>query len=131
MTPRPKIYQAVAGVALLVAACPDCAAKGKVPQRVGDCVDTRISFIGGVYAAPAPNQDGAIVNYENDEASVSFKQEPEIERSQLGDPIRLCLVSIDRACPKGDRRSRVYRVTNLRTHGVWELGNSMHACGGA
>jgi hypothetical protein len=131
MTPRPKIYYAVVGIALGFAVCQDCAAKGKVPGRIGDCVETRISFIGGVHAAPAPNQDGAIVNYENDEASVSFKQEPEIERSQLGDPIRLCLVSIDRTCPRGDRRSRVYRATNLRTNGVWELGNSLHACGGA
>jgi len=118
-------------VALVVATDQDCAATGKVPQRIGDCVDTRISFIGGVHSAPAPNQDGAVVNYENDVAGVSFKQEPEIERSKLGDPIRLCLVAIDNSCPKGDTRSRIYRATNLRTNGMWELGNAMRACGGA
>jgi hypothetical protein len=117
--------------ALVNAPCCETHAKGDVPRRVGDCVQTRISFIGGVHSSPAPDQNGAIVNYENNEASVSFKQEPEIERSQLGDPIRLCLVSIDKSCPKGDPRSKVYRATNLRTNGTWELGNSMHACGGA
>jgi hypothetical protein len=131
MTLPPKIYQAAIGIALGITVCQDCAAKGKVPGRIGECVDTRISFFGGLHSAPAPNQDGAIVNYENGVASVSFKQEPEIERTQLGDPIRLCLVSIDRTCPRGDPRSRIYRATNLRTNGVWELGNSVHACGGA
>jgi hypothetical protein len=87
--------------------------------------------IGGVHQSPVPNKDGAIVGYANGVAGVSFKQEPEIERSEIGDPIRLCLVEIDKDCRRDDPRGRIYAATNLRTGGNWRLGNSMHACGGA
>lgn len=100
-------------------------------QRIGACVGTRIVEITGVYQATAPDKDGAVVGYANGVAGVSFKREPEIERSKVGDSIRLCLVEIDKGCKRGDPRGRIYRATNLRTGGSWELGNSMHACGGA
>jgi hypothetical protein len=102
-----------------------------IPKRTGACVDTTIAEISGVYRSPVPNNEGAIVGYANGLAGVSFKQEPEIERSKVGDPIRLCLVEIDKDCRRNDPRGRTYSATNLRTGGSWRLGNSMHACGGA
>ena len=102
-----------------------------IPKSIGACVDTTIAEISGVYRSPAPNKDGAIVGYANGVAGVSFRQEPEIERSKVGDPIRLCLVEIEKDCGRDDPRGRIYAATNLRTGGHWRLGNSMHACGGA
>ena len=51
--------------------------------------------------------------------------------SRPGDVVRVCLVSIPRPCPPGDKRGRVYKTTNLRTHGEWTLPDSEHSCGGA
>jgi hypothetical protein len=103
----------------------------KIPRRLGTCVMTIVTEITGVYGNPRPGQEGAIVSYANGVAGVSFTRAPEIERSAVGDPVRLCLVAIEWDCPRGDPRGRVYRATNLRTKGVWRLGNSMHACNGA
>ena len=107
------------------------ATDARIPKRIGACVETTIAEISGVYRSPAPNKDGAIVDYANGVAGISFKQEPEIERSKIGDPIRLCFVEIDKNCRRDDPRGRIYSATNLRTGGSWRLGNSMHACGGA
>lgn len=56
---------------------------------------------------------------------------PGIERSRVGDPVRLCLVALSVGCPVRDDRGRVYRVTNLRTHDTWEVPEHEHDCGGA
>jgi hypothetical protein len=56
---------------------------------------------------------------------------PAIKESRQGDPVRMCLVSIPRKCPKDDNRGRVYRTTNLRTRKPWTLPDSEHMCGGA
>jgi hypothetical protein len=102
-----------------------------VPRRLGTCVVTTITEITGVYGSARPGPEGVIVNYANRVAGVSFARVPEIARSAIGDAVRLCLVAIDRDCPRGDPRGRVYRATNLRTKGSWRLGNSMHTCNGA
>jgi len=102
-----------------------------VPRQVGTCVVTTIVDITGVYGNPHPGPEGAIVNYANRVAGVSFARAFEIEHSAIGDPVRLCLVAMGRDCPRGDPRGRIYRATNLRTKGSWQLGNSMHACNGA
>jgi hypothetical protein len=41
------------------------------------------------------------------------------------------LVSIPKGCPKGDHRGKIYKATNLRTHGQWTLPDAEHSCGGA
>jgi len=56
---------------------------------------------------------------------------PEIHRSQIGDPVRLCLVSTPEDCPPGDDGGKVYSATNLRTGESWEAPDSQHSCGGA
>ena len=115
----------------ILAAAAAYAEDATVPRRVGTCVVTTIVDITGIYRNPRPGPEGAIVNYANGVAGVSFARAPEVEHSAVGDPVRLCLVAVDRDCRRDDPRGRVYRATNLRTKGAWQLGNSMHACNGA
>jgi hypothetical protein len=56
--------------------------------------------------------------------------EDNIVASRVGDPIKLCLVSIPLHCPKGDGRGREYAALDLRNHRWWNLGDSEHMCGG-
>jgi hypothetical protein len=118
-------------VSAILVVAPADAHDATVPRRLGTCVVTTITDITGVYGNPHPGPEGAIVNYANRVAGVSFARALEIEHSAIGDPVRLCLVAMDRDCPRGDPRGRIYRATNLRTKGSWKLGNSMHACDGA
>jgi hypothetical protein len=71
------------------------------------------------------------VSFENGGYQVSYDTVPAIEYSKVGDPVRMCLVSIPKNCPKGADRGRVYRTTNLRMHKSWKLMDSEHMCGGA
>jgi len=48
-------------------------------RRLGTCVVTTITAITGVYGNPRPGPEGAIVNYANRVAGVSFARAPEIE----------------------------------------------------
>ena len=60
------------------------------------------------------------ISYANGGGQVSYDTIPEIHRSRVGDPVRLCLVSIPEDCPPGDDRGKVYSATNLRTGESWE-----------
>ena len=64
-------------------------------------------------------------------ATRSYDTVAAIIKSRPGDPVKMCLVSIPRGCPPGDNRGRMYKTTNLRTHGVWTLPDAEHRCGGA
>jgi hypothetical protein len=57
--------------------------------------------------------------------------EDNIVASRVGDPIKLCLVSIPLHCPKGDGRGREHTARDLRNHRCGNLGDSEHMCGGA
>ena len=110
---------------------------GGLPARVGACTETTIKEITTRLCAdedgvckPEPGS-GSAVSFENGGYQVSYDTEPAIEKSVVGDPVRMCLVNIPTGCPKGDDRGYTYRTTNLRTHQSWELANSEHLCGGA
>ncbi|MBI1867895.1 MAG: hypothetical protein HYS06_06325 [Methylocystis sp.] len=108
---------------------------GDLPKRVGACVETRIKsvetrLVDGATNKPIPGS-GSAVSLENGGYQVSYDTLPAIERSKAGDPVRMCLVSIPKDCPKGDDRGRMYRTTNLRTFKSWRLPDSEHSCGGA
>ena len=112
------------------------AAGGELPQRVGDCVVTAIAGIADRFGKPlAPlNGDfdpGTAVRFENGGSQVSYDREATIERSQVGDRVRMCLVKVPVNCPPGDDRGKVYTTTNLRTGEAWSLPDSQHECGGA
>lgn len=102
---------------------------GDLPKRVGDCADTAIKSIGTRLEGAADS--GSAVSFENGGYQVGYDRVPAIEQSRNGDPVRMCLASFPRNCPKGDDRGRTYRTTNLRTHQSWSLADSTHMCGGA
>jgi hypothetical protein len=105
------------------------AGAGGLPTHVGACVKTGIKSI-GTRLEGEPGS-GSAVTFNNGGYQVSYDTVPAIKHSKAGDPVRMCLVSIPRHCPKGDDRGRVYRTTNLRTHKGWKLPDSEHMCGGA
>ena len=74
---------------------------------------------------------GSAISYENGVVQVSYDASPEIHRSQIGDAVEFCLVSVPQNCPPGDDRGKIYRATNLRTGERWEAPDSQHSCGGA
>jgi hypothetical protein len=100
-----------------------------LPTRVGECVDTRIKSV-ETRLEGVPGS-GDAVSFENGGYQVSYDSIPAIQRSQKGDPVKMCLVSIPQDCPAGDARGRVYKTTNLRTHETWREADSSHMCGGA
>jgi hypothetical protein len=105
-----------------------------LPKHVGECAATKVQKIETrlVDGADRPVKgSGSAVEFANGGYQVSYDAVPEVEASRPGDPVKICLVSIPRHCPPGDKRGRVYETTNLRTMGVWKLPDSEHACGGA
>ena len=99
-----------------------------LPTEIGACSETTIEDIG--YRLGDPDS-GSAISYANGGGQVSSDTIPEIHRSRVGDPVRLCLVSIPEDCPPGDDRGKVYSATNLRTGESWEAPDSQHSCGGA
>ncbi len=114
-----------------------------------DCIMTRIKSIHGRLEGSSPRESGAAVEYENGAYGVQYQlgdnpdknqpgysdywqqktYEDNIVASRVGDPIKLCLVSIPLHCPKGDGRGREYTALDLRNHRWWNLGDSEHMCG--
>jgi len=99
-----------------------------LPTEIGACSETTIEDIG--YRLGDPDS-GSAISYANGGGQVSYDTIPEIHRSRVGDPVRLCLVSIPEDCPPGDDRGKVYSATNLRTGESSEAPDSQHSCGGA
>jgi hypothetical protein len=100
-----------------------------LPTRVGQCGETAITMLASrLEGVP---DSGSSVEFENGGYQVSYDIIPQVRRSRVGDPVRMCLTSIPRGCPKGDARGRIYRTTNLRTGERWTLSDSQHSCGGA
>ena len=104
-----------------------------LPTRVGQCARTTIAQVSerlGDASGPVAGS-GSAVALANGGYQVSYEQVPAIDHSHKGDPARLCLVSLPANCPPGDARGKIYKTTNLRTHGSWTLPDSQHSCGGA
>jgi hypothetical protein len=99
-----------------------------LPTEVGACSETTIEDIG--YRLGDPDS-GSAISYANGGSQVSYDTIPEIHRSRVGDPVKLCLVSLPEDCPPGDDRGKVYSASNLRTGESWEAPDSQHSCGGA
>jgi len=99
-----------------------------LPAEVGECSETTITEIG--YRLGEPDT-GSAISYANGGVQISYDTIPEIHRSNVGDPVKLCLVSLPEDCPPGDDRGKIYSATNLRTGESWEAPDSQHSCGGA
>ena len=106
-----------------------------MPKHVGECVETKVQKIGsrledGSTGKPMPGT-GSTVDFANGGYQVSYDQVSEVDKSLRGDSVKICLVSIPKHCPPGDKRGRVYKTTNLRSHESWTLPDAEHSCGGA
>ena len=99
-----------------------------LPIEIGACSETTIADIG--YRLGEPDT-GSAISYDNGGGQVFYDTIPEIHRSEVGDAVQLCLVSVPEDCPPGDDRGKIYRATNLRTGESWEAPDSQHSCGGA
>lgn len=111
------------------------ASAASLPTRVGQCADTTVQkvetrLVDGTTNAPVAGS-GSAITFANGGYQVSYDQEPAVDSSRPGDPVRMCLASIPQDCPPGDNRGREYKTTNLRTHRTWSLPDSEHSCGGA
>jgi hypothetical protein len=112
---------------MLPAATPVLAAP--LPTRVGQCSETAITVLAS--RLEKTPESGSAVEFENGGYQVSYEIVPQLQRSRVGDKVRMCLTTVPRDCPKGDDRGRIYRTTNLRTGEGWTLPDSQHSCGGA
>jgi hypothetical protein len=114
----------------LVPATPALAAPASPSlARVGQCVTTRIKLIGTRLEGVADSGDA--IEYANGIWGMSYEQDPALRTARKGDPVKLCLTSLPKNCPKGDDRGKTYRAADLRTHKSWEMPDSEHMCGGA
>lgn len=110
---------------------PSFAHAGALPTQVGACGETTISFIGGRLEGDDNFETGTAVQFDNGGVQISYDREEGVVNSRVGDPVRICLVSVPEGCPPGDERGKVYAATNLRTGDSWEMPDSSHMCGGA
>jgi hypothetical protein len=111
------------------------AAADPLPTQIGQCTNTTIKDVttrlqDGATNKPIPGS-GSAVDFANGGYQVSYDTIDAITQSHAGDPVTMCLVSIPKGCPPGDKRGLTYKTTNLRTHGAWTLPDSEHMCGGA
>jgi hypothetical protein len=98
-------------------------------------VETKVQKISnrledGTTAKPIAGS-GSAVDFANGGYQVSYDQVPEVDKSRPGDRVKICLASVPKHCPPGDKRGRVYKTTNLRTNESWTLPDAEHSCGGA
>ena len=104
-----------------------------LPARVLDCGAAIITAIGDRFQG-TPNADtGTSVTLNNGGYVTSYDLVPSISNSKVVQHVFVCLMYIpDPAkCPPGDKRGRVYTMTNLTTLESWTLSDSEHMCGGA
>jgi hypothetical protein len=101
-------------------------------KRPGDCMSSRIDEMAGrLTAAEGEPPNGATVGFANGVTLTDYDRPKAFERSRIGDPVTICLVSLPKHCPPGDDRGRIYSVLNLRTQGRFKMMDSEHSCGGA
>ena len=100
-----------------------------LPTQIGQCATTTVKSV-STRLEDTPGS-GSAIDFANGGSQVSYDQTPEVDASQPGDLVQMCLVETPQDCPAGDNRGAVYKSTNLRTGQSWTLPDSEHACGGA
>lgn len=119
-------YSAILGAALCVATAANA---DPLPTKIGQCTVTTIKEIGPrLEGVP---DSGSTVVFANGGYQVDYDIIKGLKGSRVGDPAKLCLISLPKDCPPGDDRGKEYRTTNLRTHSGWTAYDSEHMCGGA
>jgi hypothetical protein len=103
------------------------------PVKVGDCTVTKVAWKGTRLNIDGEDVEGSgsAVKFADGIYQVSYETVNEVDASQVGDPVRICLALLPSDCPKGDNRGKQYGVADLRTGKRWYLPDSEHMCGGA
>lgn len=102
-----------------------------LPTAVGACGESTIKAIGARFENDPEFESGTVVQFDNGLIQISYDRVEGAVRSKVGDPVRICLVSIPENCPPGDDRGKIYETTNLRDGQSWQMPDSQHMCGGA
>jgi hypothetical protein len=97
--------------------------------EVGQCTNTSIASV-GTRLEDTPGS-GTAITYADGTSGVSYDTVQDAEASQVGDPVKLCLIEVPKGCPPGDDQGKVYSAEDSRTGRRWSLPNSSHTCGGA
>jgi hypothetical protein len=100
----------------------------ELPTTIGNCANTTIESVEN--RIDGDSESGSAVKFKNGGYQVGYDIDPAIQESINGDPVRMCLLSIETNCQPEDA-GRSYRTTNLRTHKTWERGDSSHQCHGS
>ena len=128
-----KIIQFLPTVAIVLTA--GIAGADPLPTQIGQCTNTTVKDVTTRLQDGTTNRpiagSGSAVDFANGGYQVSYDTIAAIDQSRPGDPVTMCLVSIPKGCPPGDKRGITYKTTNLRTHSIWTLPDSEHMCGGA
>lgn len=112
-------------------------AVNSAPVLPGECTLTKVKQKGTRLQEQTPDGyidvpgSGSAVVFENGIGQVSYDTVAAVESSRTGDPVKLCLIQVPTACPRGDDRGKVYSALDLRTGRQWFLADSEHSCGGA
>ncbi len=121
------IFATALALLLLIPALPAIA--GPLPTKIGQCTATKIKAVETRLEGIADSGDA--VAYANGGYGVSYDSVPALHSARAGDPVKLCLTSIPKNCPKGDDRGKQFTATDLRTQKNWTLPDAEHMCGGA
>ncbi|MCK8785553.1 hypothetical protein M0638_14285 [Roseomonas sp. NAR14] len=129
--PLPARARARLGAALLAVLCaaaPVAArAQEERPERIGQCVTTRVAAVGSRLTTPGggniPNS-GSGISFTNGVRQVSCRNELMVQRARKDDRARLCLVRIGSGIPP----TRTYNTTNQRTGDSWTLSDRVSGC---
>lgn len=97
--------------------------------KVGQCFATRVAKV--ETRLEGMPDSGSAISFVNGRYQVSYERVPGIVHSQVGDPVRMCVIALPQNCPVGDTRGVIYRSTNRRTGEHWQAPDSEHGCGGA
>jgi len=124
---------AVATIAALAAAPSAMSGVTHHREHVGQCFTTAVAKVETrlVDGDTPVKGSGSAIELADGHYNVSYDTLPAIERSRPGDPIKLCVIALPHACPKGDHRGIAYRGRNLRTGLTWKATDAEHGCGGA
>jgi len=104
-------------------------AEAQVLPAVGQCFSTKVHDTG--YRLEGTPDSGTSVTFEDGHSMVDYSVSIAASRWKVGDPMRLCVISLPTNCPKDDNRGVTYKASNIRAKDDWTAADSEHECGGA
>ncbi len=96
-----------------------------VPVKVDDCVMTKVAKVGNEVKGGVDS--GSSIEYLNGVKQLSEEKIPQIDSSQVGDIVQLCLRSLP-DCKRLKSAGSFYGVNNISRGAVWTLADSIKKC---